>query len=160
MANETVITLVGNLVEDPEMRFTSAGLAVVHFTVASTERVYDKTTQQWKDGPAMFLRCTGWRQMADNIAESLGRGDRVVVCGILRQRRFETKDGQKRTDFELEVQEVGPSLRFATAKPVKPPRPGETAADGGWSAPPAAPTGTSAWDVPAMASAGGTRPQF
>lgn len=158
MANETAITIVGNLVADPELRFTTAGVAVVTFTVASTERVYDRATQQWKDGPALFLRCTAWRQMAENVAESLTRGTRVVLSGVLRQRNYDTKEGQKRTAFEVEVEEVGPSLRFATAKPVKPSRT-EAAADAGWGAPAAAqPTAGSPWDVPAMAGAGATPP--
>lgn len=159
MANETTITIVGNLVADPELRFTGAGVAMVKFTVASTERVYDRTTQAWKDGPALFLQCIAWRTMAENTAESLTRGTRVVVSGVLRQRNYETKEGQKRTVFEIEVEEVGPSLRFATAKVVKPGRT-EAPADAGWGAPAAQPATGTPWDVPAMAGAGAATPPF
>jgi single-strand DNA-binding protein len=116
MAGETVITVVGNLTADPELRFTPAGAAVANFTVASTPRTFDRSSGEWKDGEALFLRCNIWRQAAENVAESLQRGMRVVVQGRLRQRSFETKEGEKRTVVELEVDEIGPSLRFATAK--------------------------------------------
>ena len=159
MANETAITIVGNLVDDPELRFTAAGIAVGNFTVASTERVYDKTAGQWKDGPALFLRCTVWRQMAENVGDSLTKGTRVVVSGVLRQRSFETKDGQKRSVIEMEAEEVGPSLRFATAKVVKPGR-SEAAAVDGWTAPAQSAPNSSPWDVPAMAGAGAPNPPF
>ena len=116
MAGETVITVVGNLTADPELRFPPAGAAVANFTVASTPRTFDRQTNEWKDGDALFLRCNIWREAAENVAESLTRGARVVVTGRLRQRSFETREGEKRTVVELEVDEVGPSLRYATAK--------------------------------------------
>jgi single-strand DNA-binding protein len=116
MAGETVITVVGNLTADPELRFTPSGAAVANFTVASTPRTFDRQTNEWKDGEALFLRCSVWRQAAENVAESLTRGTRVVVSGRLKQRSFETKEGEKRTVVELDVDEIGPSLRYATAK--------------------------------------------
>ncbi|GAA3460574.1 MULTISPECIES: single-stranded DNA-binding protein [Saccharothrix] len=116
MAGETTITVVGNLTADPELRFTQSGAAVASFTVASTPRTFDKASGEWKDGEALFLRCNVWRQVAENVAESLTRGSRVLVSGRLRQRSFETKEGEKRTVIELEVDEIGPSLRYATAK--------------------------------------------
>src|SRR5690606_4859410 len=116
MAGETQITLVGNLTADPELRFTSSGAAVANFTVASTPRTFDRASGEWKDGEALFLRCNIWRQAAENVAESLTRGSRVVVQGRLKQRSFETREGEKRTVVELEADEIGPSLRYATAK--------------------------------------------
>jgi len=116
MAGETVITVVGNLTADPELRFTPSGAAVASFTVASTPRTFDRQSNEWKDGEALFLRCSIWRQAAENVAESLTRGMRVVVTGRLKQRSFETREGEKRTVIELDVDEVGPSLRYATAK--------------------------------------------
>jgi single-strand DNA-binding protein len=116
MAGDTVITVVGNLTADPELRFTPSGAAVANFTVASTPRMFDRQSGEWKDGEALFLRCNIWRQAAENAAESLTRGMRVVVQGRLRQRSFETREGEKRTVVEMEVDEVGPSLRYATAK--------------------------------------------
>ncbi|MDP9436554.1 MAG: single-stranded DNA-binding protein [Actinomycetota bacterium] len=116
MAGETVITVVGNLTNDPELRFTPSGAAVASFTVASTPRTLDKATNEWKDGEALFLRCSVWRQAAENVAESLQRGARVIVQGRLKQRSFETKEGEKRTVIELDVDEIGPSLKYATAK--------------------------------------------
>ncbi|ADG96527.1 single-strand binding protein [Segniliparus rotundus DSM 44985] len=115
MAGDTVINVVGNLTADPELRFTPTGAAVANFTVASTPRVFDRQTNQWQDGEALFLRCNIWREAAENVAESLVRGQRVIVVGRLKQRSFE-KDGQKRTVVELEVDEIGPSLRYSTAK--------------------------------------------
>ncbi|GAA3859913.1 single-stranded DNA-binding protein [Saccharothrix violaceirubra] len=108
--------MVGNLTADPELRFTQSGAAVASFTVASTPRTFDRQSGEWKDGEALFLRCNVWRQVAENVAESLTRGARVIVTGRLRQRSFETKEGEKRTVVELEVDEIGPSLRYATAK--------------------------------------------
>jgi len=119
MAGDTILTVVGNLTADPELRFTPSGAAVANFTVASTPRTFDRQTQEWKDGDALFLRCNVWRQAAENVAESLTRGARVVVSGRLKQRSFEAKEGEKRTVVELEVDEVGPSLRYATAKVTK-----------------------------------------
>jgi single-strand DNA-binding protein len=116
MAGETVITVVGNLTADPELRFTPSGAAVASFTVASTPRTLDRQTNEWKDGEALFLRCSIWRQAAENVAESLTRGSRVIVSGRLKQRSYETREGEKRTVVELDVDEVGPSLRYATAK--------------------------------------------
>jgi len=119
MAGETVITVIGNLTDDPELRFTPSGAAVANFTVASTPRFLDKQTNEWKDGDALFLRCSVWRQAAENVAESLQRGARVIVTGRLKQRSYETKEGEKRTVYEVEADEVGPSLRNATAKVAK-----------------------------------------
>ncbi|MCM1948689.1 MULTISPECIES: single-stranded DNA-binding protein [Streptomyces] len=119
MAGETVITVVGNLVDDPELRFTPSGAAVAKFRVASTPRTFDRQTNEWKDGESLFLTCSVWRQAAENVAESLTRGMRVVVQGRLKQRSYEDNQGVKRTVFELDVEEVGPSLRNATAKVTK-----------------------------------------
>ena len=116
MAGETVITVVGNLVDDPELRFTPSGAAVANFRIASTPRTFDRQTNEWKDGDALFLRCSIWRQAAENVAESLQRGMRVVAQGRLKQRSYETREGEKRTVVEMEVDEVGPSLKYATAK--------------------------------------------
>jgi single-strand DNA-binding protein len=117
--NEAQMTLVGNCVEDPELRFTPAGQPVAKFRVASTPRYLDKSTNEWKDGDSLFLTCTVWRQAAENVAESLTRGMRVIVTGRLKQRSYETKEGEKRTVYELEVDDVGPSLRNASAKVTK-----------------------------------------
>lgn len=119
MAGDTVITVVGNLTADPELRFTPSGAAVANFTVASTPRTFDRQTNEWKDGEALFLRCSVWRQAAENVAESLQKGMQVIVQGRLKQRSYETKEGEKRTTYELEVDEIGPSLKFATAKVTK-----------------------------------------
>lgn len=116
MAGDTVITIVGNLTADPELRFTSSGHAVANFTIASTPRMFDKDSNSWKDQEALFLRCSIWRQAAENVAESLTRGTRVIATGRLKQRSYETKEGEKRTLIELEVDDIGPSLRTATAK--------------------------------------------
>ena len=116
MSNETIITLVGNLTDDPALRFTPSGAPVANFTVASTPRTFDRTTNEWKDGDAMFLNCAVWRQAAENVAESLTKGMRVIVQGRLRSRSYETREGEKRTVFEVDVEEIGPSLRSATAK--------------------------------------------
>ena len=116
MAGETVITVIGNLTGDPELRFTPSGAAVASFTVASTPRTLDKATNEWKDGEALFLRCSIWRQAAENVAESLQKGMRVIVSGRLQQRSYDTKEGEKRTVIELQVDEIGPSLKYATAK--------------------------------------------
>ncbi|MCW2692590.1 MAG: single-stranded DNA-binding protein [Mycobacterium sp.] len=131
MAGETVITVVGNLTSDPELRFTPSGAAVASFTVASTPRTLDRASNEWKDGEALFLRCSVWRQAAENVAESLTKGARVVVQGRLRQRSFETKEGEKRTVIELEVDEIGPSLRYATAKVNRTTRGGSGGGGGG-----------------------------
>ena len=118
-AGDTNITIIGNLVDDPELRFTPSGAAVAKFRVASTPRFFDRNTNEWKDGDSLFLQCQIWRQAAENVAESLTRGMRVIVSGRLKQRSYETKEGEKRTVFEVEVDEVGPSLRNATAKVTK-----------------------------------------
>lgn len=116
MAGDTIITVVGNLTADPELRFTPSGAAVANFTVASTPRAFDRQTNEWKDGEALFMRCNIWRDAAENVAESLTKGARVIVSGRLKQRSYETREGEKRTVVELEVDEIGPSLRYATAK--------------------------------------------
>lgn len=116
MAGETIITVIGNLTGDPELRFTPSGAAVANFTIASTPRVFDKTTGEWRPGEALFMRCNAWRRLAEHVAESLHRGGRVIASGRLRQRSFETGNGDKRTVIELDVDEVGPSLKFATAR--------------------------------------------
>ncbi|CQD02848.1 single-stranded DNA-binding protein [Mycobacterium lentiflavum] len=124
MAGDTIITVVGNLTADPELRFTPSGAAVANFTVASTPRTFDRQSGEWKDGEALFLRCNIWREAAENVAESLTRGSRVIVTGRLKQRSFETREGEKRTVVEVEVDEIGPSLRYATAKVNKASRSG------------------------------------
>jgi single-strand DNA-binding protein len=116
MAGETTITLVGNLTADPELRFTPSGAAVANFTVASTPRTFDRNTNEWRDGDAMFLNCAVWRQAAENVAESLQKGMRVIVQGRLKSRSYETREGERRTVFEVDVDEIGPALRYATAK--------------------------------------------
>ena len=119
MAGETVITVVGNLVDDPELRFTPSGAAVANFRIASTPRTFDRQSNEWKDGEALFLSCSVWRQAAENAAESLQKGMRVIIQGRLKQRSYETREGEKRTVVELEVDEIGPSLRYATATIAK-----------------------------------------
>jgi single-strand DNA-binding protein len=143
MAGDTVITVVGNLTDDPELRFTASGAAVANFTVASTPRFFDKNTNDWKDGDALFLRCSIWRQAAENVAESLTKGARVVVQGRLKQRSYETREGEKRTVYELDVDEVGPSLRYATAKVTKVSRSGGGGGFGGGA--PAGPPADDPW---------------
>ena len=142
MAGDTVITVIGNLTADPELRFTPSGAAVANFTVASTPRMFDRQTNEWKDGEALFLRCSIWREAAENVAESLTRGSRVIVSGRLKQRSFETREGEKRTVVELEVDEIGPSLKYATAKVNKASRSGGGGGgSGGGSRQPAAQSG-------------------
>lgn len=119
MAGDTTITIIGNLTGDPELRFTPSGAAVANFTVASTPRTFDRQSNEWKDGETLFMRCSIWRDAAENVAESLVRGTRVVVSGRLKSRSYETKEGEKRTVIEMEVDEVGPSLRYASAKVTK-----------------------------------------
>jgi len=131
MAGETVITIIGNLVDDPELRFTPSGAAVANFRVASTPRTFDRQAGEWKDGETLFLSCSVWRQAAENVAESLQRGMKVIVQGRLKQRSFETREGEKRTVFEIDVDEVGPSLRNATAKVTKTTRSGGGGGYGG-----------------------------
>jgi single-strand DNA-binding protein len=131
MAGETTITIVGNLTADPELRFTPSGAAVANFTVASTPRTFDRQSNEWKDGETLFMRCSIWRDAAENIAESLHRGTRVIVTGRLKSRSYETKEGEKRTVTELDVDEVGPSLRYASAKVTKAERGGSGGGFGG-----------------------------
>ena len=116
MAGDTVITVIGNLTDDPELRFTPSGAAVANFTVASTPRIFKRESNSWEDGDTLFMRCSVWRQYAENVAESLVRGTRVIVQGRLKQRSYETREGEKRTVVELEVEDIGPALRYATAK--------------------------------------------
>src|SRR5436190_8978191 len=124
MAGETTITIVGNLVDDPDLRFTPSGAAVANFRIASTPRTFDRQANEWKDGETLFLSCAVWRQAAENVAESLQRGMRVIVAGRLKSRSYETREGEKRTVFEIDVDEVGPSLRSATAKVTRASRSG------------------------------------
>ncbi|WP_127784489.1 single-stranded DNA-binding protein [Rhodococcus sp. X156] len=147
MAGETNLTIVGNLTADPELRFTPSGAAVATFTVASTPRKFNAQTNQWEDMDALFMRCNIWRQAAENVAESLTRGSRVIVSGRLRQRSFETREGEKRTVVELEVDEVGPSLKYATAKVNKVSR-GGGGGGGGFSSAPSGGGGGAANDDP------------
>ncbi|UQE75008.1 single-stranded DNA-binding protein [Gordonia sp. PP30] len=128
---DTVITVVGNLTADPELRFTASGAPVANFTVASTPRTFDRQTNEWKDGEALFLRCSIWRDAAENVTESLTKGTRVIVQGKLKQRSYETREGERRTVVELEVDEIGPSLRYATAKVTRTPRGGNSGGGGG-----------------------------
>jgi single-strand DNA-binding protein len=134
MAGETTITVVGNLTDDPELRFTPSGAAVAKFRIASTPRTMDRQSGEWKDGEPLFLACNVWRDAAEHVAESLQRGARVIVQGRLRQRSYETREGEKRTVYELEVDEIGPSLRYATAKVQKMSRSGGGAGGGGFGA--------------------------
>lgn len=160
MAGETVITVVGNLVDDPELRFTPSGAAVANFRIASTPRTFDRQTNEWKDGDALFLSCSVWRQAAENVAESLQRGMRVVVQGRLKSRSYEDREGQKRTVFEIEVEEVGPSLKYATAKVSRATRQGGGGGGFGGGAPQGGPAGGGApaddpWATPAAPAQGG-----
>jgi single-strand DNA-binding protein len=161
MAGETVITVVGNLVDDPELRFTPSGAAVANFRIASTPRTFDRQTNEWKDGDALFLSCSVWRQAAENVAESLQRGMRVIVQGRLKQRSYETREGEKRTVVELEVDEVGPALAFATAKVTRASRSGGGGGysggggQGGQSRPQQSGGGDDPWATPAPQQGGG-----
>src|SRR6266540_3238929 len=155
MAGDTTLTVIRNLTADPELRFTPSGAAVASFTVASTPRTFDRQSGEWKDGEALFLRCNIWRQAAENVAESLTRGALVIVNGRVKQRSFETREGEKRTVIELDVDEIGPSLRYATAKVNKVSRGtggGGFGGGGGQSAPPDDPWGSA---PPAGAGGGG-----
>jgi len=145
MAGETVITVVGNLTSDPELRYTQNGLAVANFTIASTPRSYDRASSEWKDGDALFLRASVWREFAEHVAGSLTKGSRVIASGRLKQRKYETAEGEKRTSMELEIDEIGPSLRYATASVLRVTRTGspehrpQSASDVPWEpTPPAA----------------------
>ena len=157
MAGETTITVVGNLTADPELRFTPSGAAVANFTVASTPRRYNSQTSQWEDGDALFLRCSIWRDAAEHVAESLTRGSRVIVQGRLRQRSYETREGEKRSVIELDVDEIGPSLRYATAKVTKANRGGGSKTSfGGGSANQSAPSDDPWGSAPQSNFGGGT----
>ena len=154
MAGETIITVVGNLTGDPELRFTPSGAAVANFTIASTPRNFDKATNEWKDGDTLFLNCSVWRQAAECVAESLTKGTRVVAQGRLKQRSYETREGEKRTVVELDVEEIGPSLKYATAKVT---RTDSGGARGGFSANTgAAPAGDDPWATKPVSDTGGT----
>ena len=131
MAGDTIITVIGNITGDPELRFTPSGAAVANFTVASTPRQFDRQANEWKDGETLFMRCSVWRDAAENVAESLQRGTRVIVSGRLKSRSYETKEGEKRTVVEMDVDEIGPSLRYATAKVTRTERTGATQQQGG-----------------------------
>ncbi|GAA0613232.1 single-stranded DNA-binding protein [Kutzneria viridogrisea] len=155
MAGETTITVVGNLTADPELRFTPSGAAVASFTVASTPRTLDRQSGEWKDGEALFLRCSIWRQAAENVAESLTRGSRVIVTGRLKQRSYETKEGEKRTVVELDVEEVGPSLRYANAKVNKVQRAGGGGGGGGYGGGSSSGPADDPWGSAPPASSGG-----
>jgi len=145
MAGETIITVVGNLTADPELRYTQGGLAVANFTIASTPRTFDRAANDWKDGEALFLRASCWREFAEHVAGSLTKGSRVIATGRLKQRSYETKEGEKRTSIELEIDEIGPSLRYATAQ--------VTRASGGSSTGGGRPQGGAVADEPWAASA-------
>jgi single-strand DNA-binding protein len=155
MAGDTIITVVGNLTADPELRFTPSGAAVANFTVASTPRQFDRQSGEWKDGEALFMRCNIWRQAAENVAETLTRGSRVIVSGRLKQRSYETREGEKRTVVELEVEEVGPSLRYATAKVNKVSR-GSGGGGFGGGGSPGGPSDDPWGSAPAAGSGGGS----
>lgn len=149
MAGETTLTIIGNLTQEPELRFTPSGAAVANFTVASTPRTFDRQSNEWKDGETLFMRCAVWRDAAENVAESLSRGSRVIVTGRLKSRSYETKEGEKRTVVEMDVDEVGPSLRYASAKITKSTRGGgggfggqaAGGGQGGWGGPGGGPGG-------------------
>ena len=161
MAGETPITLIGNLTADPELRFTPNGAAVANFTVASTPRTFDRQTNEWKDGDAMFLNCSVWRQYAENVAESLTKGMRVIVSGRLKSRSYETREGERRTVFEVHVDEVGPALRYATAKVTRT-QGGGSGGGGNWQGnqgggAPQQPQGNDPWASSGSAAGGGNR---
>jgi single-strand DNA-binding protein len=149
MAGDTQITVVGNLVDDPELRFTPSGAAVANFRIASTPRTFDRQANEWKDGEALFLSCSVWRQAAENVAESLQKGMRVIVQGNLRSRQYETREGEKRTVFEIQVDEVGPSLRYATAKVTRTQRSGGSSYGGQQGGGQGAPSDNDPWATPA-----------
>ena len=149
MAGETVVTVVGNLTADPELRFTNSGVALATFTIASTPRTYDRASNEWKDGEALFLRASAWREFAEHVASSLTKGSRVIATGRLKQRSYETKEGEKRSTIELEVEEIGPSLRYATAQVTRSQSRGSVAGGQG------APSGEQPWAAETPAAANG-----
>jgi single-strand DNA-binding protein len=151
MSGETTITVIGNLTNDPELRFTPSGSAVANFTIASTPRTFDKQANEWKDGEALFLRASIWREEAENVAESLTKGMRVIVSGRLKSRSYETKEGEKRTVIELEVDEIGPSLRYAAAKVTRTQRSGGGGQQGSGSWSPSTQQGAGGWGATAAA---------
>ena len=167
MAGETTITLIGNLTNDPELRFTPSGAAVANFTIASTPKVFDRNSNEWKDGETLFMRCAAWKELGENVAESLTKGMRVVVTGRLKSRSYDTKEGEKRTVIELEIDEIGPSLRWATATVTRAARngnsggfsgnTGQTQQGGGWGGQQTTqPAGGDPWATPtSTANAGG-----
>jgi single-strand DNA-binding protein len=168
MAGETLITIIGNLTADPELRFTPSGAAVANFTVASTPKTFDRNSNEWKDAESLFMRCAAWKELGENVAESLTKGTRVVVTGRLKSRTYDTKEGEKRTVIELEVDEIGPSLRWATAKVTRAARngtsgsfagnTGQSQQGGGWGGQQGTqqPAGGDPWANPgATANAGG-----
>lgn len=156
MSGETTITVIGNLVADPELRFTPSGSAVSNFTIASTPRTFDRNSNEWKDGEALFLRCSAWRELGENVAESLAKGMRVIASGRLKQRSYETKEGEKRTIIELDVDEIGPSLKYATAKVTRSTKGQQGGQQGGGQAGSREGAyGEDPWATPAASSAGG-----
>ena len=161
MAGETTITVIGNLVDDPELRFTPSGAPVANFRIASTPRTFDRQSNEWKDGDTLFLSCAVWRQAAENVAESLQRGMRVIVQGRLKSRQYETREGEKRTVFEIDVEEVGPSLRSASAKVTKTQRSGggggqqSAPADDPWASPAPSQGGGGGWGGQSQGQQGG-----
>jgi len=154
MAGDTVITVIGNLTGDPELRFTPSGAAVANFAVANTPRTFDRQTNEWKDGDTLFMRCSIWREAAENVAESLTKGMRVIAQGRLVQRSYDTREGEKRTVVELQVEEIGPSLKYASAKVTRAQRSGGTGGGGGFGASSGA-KADDPWATAGPASAGG-----
>ena len=158
MANETTITIIGNLTNDPELRFTPSGSAVANFTIASTPRTFDTPSNEWKDGETLFLRASVWKEAAENVAESLTKGTRVVVQGRLKSRSYETKEGEKRTVMELEVDEIGPSLKYASAKVTRTQRgenKGPSGGGTGWGGKQDSAPASDPWGAPASGNTGG-----
>jgi single-strand DNA-binding protein len=166
MAGDTIITVIGNLTGDPELRFTPSGAAVANFTIASTPRVYDRQSNEWKDGDTLFMRCSIWREAAENVSETLAKGTRVIAQGRLVQRSYETREGEKRTVVELQVDEVGPSLRYASAKIQRNQRQGGGQGGGGQSYGGGAPAGGMSggaedpWATPGVAGPMSDEPPF
>ena len=154
MAGETVITIIGNLTNDPELRFTPSGAAVANFTIASTPRQFDRQANEWKDGDTLFMRCSIWRDAAENVAESLTKGTRVIASGRLVQRSYETREGEKRTVVELQVDEIGPSLRYASAKVTRAQRSGGGGGFGGGAQGGGSVADNDPWATPAPSSGG------
>lgn len=154
MAGETIITVVGNLTDDPELTFTASGAPVANFTVASTPRTFDRQSNEWKDGDALFIRCAAWRGLAENVAGSLQKGSRVIVQGALRVRNYERQDGSRGTSVEMNVDEIGPSLRYATAQVTKVQRSGGGGGGFGGGAPASQPVANDPWASPQAPAAG------